>query len=224
MLKPKKRLTKKQIKEDKFVTYYFKAQDYVQKNQKIVSSVIIGIIAVVAISILFVRSKRAAEANASIELARAESALQESNLNTAIDMLKSLADNYSGTKNAGRAVFQLANVYFERQDYEMARQYYEQYLDDYGSDEIMASSAYSGIGASLEQREEFLEAAYYYKKGAEKFPEHFEAARQLMNAARCFRLANNKVEAKELYQRIIDDYPESNVVRNAEMMLSELQG
>ena len=80
------------------------------------------------------------------------------------------------------------------------------------------------MGACLEQKREFLEAAKYFKKGASKYPKKFEAPEQLMNAARCFKLANNKIEAQELYKKIIEDYPNSSFKRNAELYLSELQG
>jgi len=224
MLKPTKRLTRKQIKQDKFVTIYFKVVDYINLNSKLVTGIALGIAAVVIISILFMRSKRTAEMNASVELTKARVELAGYNAETAIDILKNMADNYSGTKSAGRGVFYLANIYFEQNKYDEALTYYNKYLDDYSDDVILASSSFSGIGACFEQKEAYLEAAQYYKKGADKYDKHFEAPEQLMSAARCFKLANNKTEALKMYQTIIDKYPESKVKKDAEFFLSELQG
>ena len=224
MLKPTRRLTRKKMKEDKLVTTYFKAVDYIDQNSKLVYGIAIGVAAIILLSTLFIRSKRSAELNASVELTKARVELGSNNGETAVDILKSMIDNYSGTRSAGRGIFYLANIYYDQEKYDEATHYYEKYLDDYNDDIIMSSSSYSGIGACFEQKNEYLKAATYYKKGAEKYSTHFEAPKQLMNAARCLRLANNKIEAQKLYQSIIDNYPESKYKRNAELYLSELQG
>ena len=224
MLKPTRRITKKQIKEDKLVTTYFKVIDFFNQNSKLVSGIVIGIAAVIILSMLFMKSKKTAEINASIELTKARVELGTGNGETAIDILKSMINNYNGTQSAGRGVFYLANIYYDQGNYDEALQNYKKYLEDYDENVVISSSSYSGMGACLEQKGEYLKAADYYKKGAEKYDNHFEAPEQLMNAARCFKLANNKIEAQKLYQKVIDQYPKSKHKRNAELFLSELQG
>ncbi|MBD3287470.1 tetratricopeptide repeat protein [candidate division KSB1 bacterium] len=224
MLKPRKRLTKKQIKEDKLVTYYFKAIDYINENSKIVFGIIIGIIAIVALLYMYSWSKENAEMSASLELTKAREELKNTQPERATDILRSMINNYSGTKSAGRGVYHLANIMYSQSNYDEAFNYYKKYIDDYNDDPILASSSYSGMGACMEQKEEFLKAAEYYKKGAQKFSKNFEAPRQLMAAARCYKLANNRAEAEKMYQKVIDKYPDSAQKRDAELFLSELQG
>jgi len=224
MLKPRKKITKKQIKEDKLVTYYFKAIDYINQNSKLVMGSILGITAVIVLVLLFTWSKRNAELNASLELTKARVELANADHQRAIDILKSMIKNYSGTQSAGRGVFYLAGIHYEQKKYDEAFQFYKQYVDDFNEDVILSSASYSGMGACLEQKREFLEAAKYYKKGAEKYPKEFEAPGLFFNAARCYKLANNKLEAQKLYQRVIDNYPNSDYKRFAELYLNELQG
>jgi len=223
MLKPRKRLTKKQIKEDKLVTTYFRVMDFIDQNQKMVMIGAAAVIIAAALIVLFMRSKRNAELKSALELTKARVEIQQNNLETASDILKSLVDNYSGTENAGRGVFYLGNIHYSKGEYDAAMNYYNEYLDDYKGNDILTSSAYSGLAASHEQKSEYLEAARIYEKGANKFPKHFEAPKQLMDAARCYRLANNKNKARELYQRIIDEYPDSSYKRDAETYASMLQ-
>ena len=45
-----------------------------------------------------------------------------------------------------------------------------------------------------------------------------------MNAARCYKLADNSEKAKQLYQRVIDEYPDARQKRDAEMYLNALNG
>lgn len=224
MLKPRRRLTKKQIKEDKLVTYYFKAIDFINYNSKIVFGALIGVIAIVALLYLYNWSKKNAEMSASLELTKAREELKSSQSEKAIDILRSMINNYSGTKSAGRGVFHLANVMYSQGNYAEAFNYYKKYIDDYDDDPILSSSSYSGMGACMEQQEEFLKAADYYKKGAQKYSKNFEAPQQLMAAARCYKLANNRAQAEKMYQNVIDKYPDSAQKRDAELYLSELQG
>ncbi len=224
MLKPRKRLTKRQIKEDKLVTYYFKTVDYVNQNSKLVSGVLLGIIAIIVISYMFVHSRKTAEAKASVELARARMEIESGNAEKAIDILRTMMTNFSGTKNAGRGTFFLANLLYERGEYDEAISLYKKYISDYGDDVIIASSCYSGIAACYEQKDDFTAAAEWYLKGAEKFSDHFEAPEQLLQAARCLRLAEKNAKAKEIYQKLIDRYPEARQKQEAEVYLNALQG
>jgi TolA-binding protein len=224
MLKPRKKLTKRQMKEDKLVTYYFKSIDYIQQNSKLLAGVLLGIAAVIAVTYLVVHSRHAAETNASVELSKALVELENGSQETAADVLQTMINNFSGTKNAGRGVFHLANVKYEAGKYDEALKLYKQYVDDYGDDEILASSAYSGIGACYEQLENFETAAKFYLKGAEKFSKSFAAPDQLMQAARCLQLVNKNAQAKEIYQKVIDKYPDARQKRDAETQMNALNG
>ncbi|MBN2008460.1 tetratricopeptide repeat protein [candidate division KSB1 bacterium] len=224
MLKPRKRLTKRQMKEDKLVTYYFKSVDYINQNSKLVTGILLGIIAIVVISYFVVHSRQAAEMNASVELSKAQAELQNGNKETAVAVLRAMINNFSGTENAGRGVFYLANIQYESGEYDEALSLYKKYIDDYGDDVIIASSSYSGAAACYEQKADYVNAAKFYLKGADKYAISFEAPEQLMNAARCYKLADDKTKAKQVYQRLIDDYPDARQKRDAEMFLSALNG
>ncbi len=224
MLKARKRITKRQIKEDKFVTFYFKVMDFVKQHS---SKVTIGLIAVAVIIILtffIIQSKKQAELNASEQLAKANTEIARGELQQTIDILLNMIENYSGTKSASKGVYLLAYTYFQKGEYENAITYFNKYLDDYTDDPILSSAAYSGIGACFEQQGKFLEAARSYETGAEKFVEHFNAPQQLMDAARCYKLENLTADARKCYETVIQNYPDSGLKSDAELFLAELKG
>lgn len=66
MLKARKRLTKREIKEDKFVTAYFKTQDYIKQNSKPISYGFFAIVAVIVISLIFTSQQRQKESEAAL--------------------------------------------------------------------------------------------------------------------------------------------------------------
>ena len=224
MLKARKRITKKQIKQDKFVTYYFKTIDFVKQNQNKVTFALVAVAVVVVLILLFQRSKKMAEINASERLAQANSEIAKGELQQAIDILKSMSDNYSGTNSAAKGTYLLAYTYFQKGEYENALLYFKKYLDDYAGDPILTGAAYSGMGASLEDQGKFSEAAQAYEKGATKFADHFNAPQQLMDAARCYTAENRIADARNCYEKVIKKYPDSNFKNDAELFLAKIKG
>ena len=101
--------------------------------------------------------------------------------------------------------------------------YFEKYLDDYSEDEILASAAFSGLGACFEQQEKFIEAAKTYEKGAKEYPDNFNAAQQLMNAGRCYSSSNQYAKARECYKLVVDKYSSSRLKNDAELYLAKLK-
>ena len=135
MLKRQKRLTKRQIKEDKFVTFYFKAQDYLKQNSR---AIMYGIGAAVLITLAgFIYSKKQAEKEASavVELTKAKLAYFENDYAKAIPILKDLVENYDGSKGSNEGLFYLANAYYELKNYVNAERRYKQFLGK-GNDDI----------------------------------------------------------------------------------------
>ena len=224
MLKPRKHITKRQIKEDKFVTFYFKFVDYLKQNMNKVTIGLAVILAVIIFTMLVYRSKKTAELNASVKLAEANSKMVRGDLQQTIDILLNMTENYSGTNSASRGVYFLAYAYFQKGEYENAVTYFKKYLDDYANDPILTSAAYSGLGACYEQMGKYAEAAQFYEKGATKFMDHFNAPQQLMDAARCYFSVNRFADARNCYETVIKKYPESEFKNQAELFLARLKG
>jgi TolA-binding protein len=224
MLKARKRITKRQIKEDKFVTFYFKAVDFFKKNMNKVTIGLVVVLAVIILVMLFRQSKKTAELNASVQLAKANSEIAHGQYQQTIDILLNMINNYSGTSSASRGVYLLAHTYFQNGEYENAITYFKKYLDDYGGDPILTSGAYSGLGACYEQLGKLSDAAQAYENGATKYAGSFEAPQQLMNAARCYALENRIADAKNCYEKVIEQYPKSDLKSDAELFLAKLNG
>jgi len=222
MLKPRKRITKKHLKEDKFVTYVFKFNDYFRREWKKLSYIGMGIVAVIVIIFMFINSRRKAELRASAELARAEISYLNEDYDRAIQDLARIDNIYKGTKSAGISVFYLANSYFNMGNYEKAEETYKRYLGEYDDDPMLHASSLAGIAATYEEREMYDRAVEYYKKAAADYPKLFTAAENLINAARCLKLEGKKEEAKILLDRVLEEYPESLFREKAEILLYQL--
>jgi len=222
MLKPRKRITKKEIKQDKLVTIYFKVNDWLEANSKYVIVATISLVIIIAGIFLFISQQRSKEEKASANLAVSVRLLESGQYRDAIDKLNVLVDEFGSTKSGKLGRFYLANAHFELEEYGLAEEQFRKFLSKSVNDPLLISSALSGHAASLEQMGKYIGAAELYEKAARKYPKECLVSEELFNAARCYILAGEKQTAVAVLQKIIKDYPKSEEAEKAKVHLASL--
>ena len=222
MLRPRKHITRREIKEDTLVTVYFKVRKFIQKHSRYLNIGLLAIPVIVIVAVLMVRSKRNAEFNAAEQLSVAEQSYQTADYSTSIDALAQIINGYPGTRAAGEAAFYLGNVYFLTEDYNQAEKYYQLYINDYTDHDLYSVSSMAGIAACYENQGRFIDAALQYEKAANRYDDLFYVPFYLKDTARCYALAGENEKAKRVYQTVLDQYPESNLQEEIEFILQTL--
>jgi outer membrane protein assembly factor BamD (BamD/ComL family) len=215
------RITKKEIKEDKFVTFTLKLSEWFQKhlNQVLMGAGGVVLIAVIIFFVLSSKSNR--ERKAAEFLGRASLELQGGDLGAAAGDLQKVVNQYGGTRSAEPAAFLLASAYFYAKDYTQAQSFFEKYLEKYKSDPMRAASAQAGIAECQMQKGNFLLAGEGFLKAISLNPQGFLSPQYLLQAADAYLKANQKDKTKEILNRLIKEYPDSREVNQAKMQLSE---
>lgn len=221
MLKPKKRLTRRQIKEDKLVTYYFKVNDWVNRHALQVIAGVAVVVVVLLAGTLWSQKQRRAEGEASVQLAKARIAYDQGDYQQAIELLEDLVSRHPSTRSGTVGLYYLANAYFNVGDYDSAQRNFEAYKRK-GKDAMLKAAAEAGIAACLEQKGEYLEAARIYEETALRYPDHFAAPQYLLDAGRNYALAGNKEDGRRVYKMVVERYPKSVLLSEAETRLAEL--
>jgi len=221
MLTPKKKLSRRELKEDKLVTMWFKATNWLEQHLRELSMAVGGAVVVVGLFVLFNWMKSRDEQNASEQLAQARTEYNKSNYTAAIPVLEKLVSDFGGTKSGNMATIYLANAYMQTKDYVNAEKYYQKYLDDGEDDQILKVSAAAGVAATQEERGEFANAARLYEEAANDHDESYRAPQLLLLAARSYKQANQAEAARRVLQKLIDKYPKSNLVEDAKMLMAE---
>lgn len=221
MLKAQKRLKKREIKEDKFVTLYFQAQEYLKQNGSHILSVLGVIVAVIVVALVLSQKSLKKETEAAVELAKAQLKYSAGDYAGAIPLLRDLCEEFDGTDSGVEGLIYLANAIYREGNYDEAMTFYEKYLSK-GDDEVLLSSALAGKAACLEAQGKPLEAAQQYQAAAEQYSDVFLSAEQLYSAARCYALAGHNKEAKTSLQELLEGHGESSVKADAELLLAEL--
>ncbi len=224
MLKPqKKRITKKDLKEDKFVETALLARTYFEEHTKEITYIVGGIIVVGILIWLFLnhRSQRLQEAETL--LGKAQMEMQSMHTTKAREFLDQLIQEYDGTDAAEQGYFLLANLDFQAQKYDKAEQEYKKFIDSYSGSKILLASAYAGYAACLEHRGAHKEAAENYLKAQRTAPEFVEAPNYLYLAGLNYKDAGMKDKAKEMFQKIIEKYKDSKRFNDAKAQIILLE-
>ncbi|UCE65517.1 MAG: tetratricopeptide repeat protein [Candidatus Zixiibacteriota bacterium] len=222
-MSPAKRITKKQMKEDRLVSSVFKTSEFIQKNPKpfIIGGTAAAVIFIAVILFLWNIDKKNTQAAG--YLARAQISYDRGFGDDALIDLKSVVDNYSNTSAAALACFKLADIYFENGNYEEALRYFIIMIDNYPDDKMKLASSAAGAAACHEQKGDPLEAGRYYKMAADLYPDRLWAPQNLLNAGRNYIAAGDLESARMVFNEIIDSYKESREINNAKRFLSEIE-
>lgn len=222
MLKPRKKLTRKEIKEDKLVTYYVQAQKLIQKYAQQINVGLIAVIVIVAGSIFLSHGQKGTEKRAATELAKVEPYFYAQQYDRAIIELTQVVDTFSGTKAGAKAAFLLATAYYQNEDYENALKYFEMNEKKNSNNILVQASSLAGMAACYESLDKNEEAAKYYEKAGKKFGHHFTAPENLFQAARCYAKVGQKDKVMELYTLISEDYSDSAEAKDVEFLKAAL--
>jgi len=227
MLRPKKKISKRELKEDSLVTAYVKVTSFYDRNKKNISIGIVTVVVIAAVVFGYLKNRGDDNQKAFVQLGRVFETYDAGDFQLAIDGapeknipgLKSIVDNYGSTKGGELARFYLANAYFQLSKYDEALKEFEDFSPP---DESLACSRLSGIAGSYEGLGRHREAAEYFERAATQDSKDINAAENLNNAARNYGEAGDKAKAIEVYKRLKKNYPTTNFAREADRFISQL--
>ncbi|MGB5237100.1 MAG: tetratricopeptide repeat protein [Flavobacteriaceae bacterium] len=209
-----------------------KSEQWVSRNQ----NYIIGVIGVVAVAVLgylayiqFVQNPK--EQSASNEMFYPQQYFAQAvNSPTAQDSLYNLAlngaegkygfldiiDEYNGTKAANLAHYSAGMAYLNLQQYEDAIDH----LESFSSDDLMLGAlAKGGIGDAFVQLGQPEEALSYYEQASDHNANNYTTPKFLYKAGLTAMDLDQKDKALGYFQRIKDDFPESDEAANIDVFI-----
>ncbi|MFO7445421.1 MAG: tetratricopeptide repeat protein [Ignavibacteriaceae bacterium] len=228
MLTKKKRLSRKEIKEDKFVETYYKAYGYFEENKSRIGIYVAAIVIVAAAVYFYINNKNSQNDEAGAQLARVMvlydngSYLEaiEGRAGTPIMGLKKIVDEYGSTESGEIAKVYLANSYVMLGRLDDALKYYEDYS---GGNKLFEAAALSGEAGYYASKNEYEKAAGLYLKASRVSEENVLNPEYMLKAGINYINAGNKEKAKELLEDIRDNYNTSAAFREVDKHLAQLE-
>lgn len=208
------RLTKEELEQDPLIETYNKVQNFYEEHKTVVLTSIISFILVVGLGIGYYYYSQSQEQQAQQLMTNAEEhflngqyelALQGSEQELTIGF-EQIINNYSRTDAANLARYYAAVCHFYLGNTQDALSYMESYEAPEG---IMGVAPLSFHGVLLTEMELHEEAANKYLQAAEWDQNESTTPYNLLESANAFMDAGNRARARELTERIIDEYPDS---------------
>lgn len=215
-----------------------KTEEWVEKNQKAIFGVIIGIL-VIALGYIaygkFIKEPKVAEAVNSLASAQESftTALETTNTNVKDSLymvalnghngeygLLDITEKYSGTPSANLAHYYAGMSYLETKDYKNAISH----LEDFSSNDMMLGPLAKGaIGDAFMQLDQADQALGYYEQAFKLNSNDFTTPRFLFKAAvAAIDLGKNEVAVTYL-NRIKDEFKDSDYASQVDLYLGRAQ-
>lgn len=226
MLKPQKKIDRKEIKEDKLVSTYFKLNTWIDQNKRIFYYIISSPFVIAFIWFIWSQKKAEANENATAKLGKIIAYYDEGRYQEAIygipqqglQGLQGIVDEHGNTESGEYAKLFLANAYYAVKNYDKALEYYD---DVSIKDKMLTATALAGVASCYEIKGDYVKAAAYFEKAAFKNMTQLLAPEYLQKSAINYGLSGQKEKAVELLQTIKKEFPNSQEAYQANLYISQ---
>lgn len=224
-MQSKVKLTKRQVKEDKFTTFMLTSKDRLQdeledKWQYYVIGLVLIVVIIWAVSWHFSRQS-SREVEAAESLAKAMLSYQVGDNQVASLEFSQIVENYSGSEAAERATYLLGNINLATRSFDAAIDYYQTYLKDFSGDPVTRAASYAGIAAASEDLAQYGQAADNFNLAAQEDPKGPLVADYLYGSLRNYLADGNVEQARQVLNRLEDEYSGSAETRKAQISFAE---
>lgn len=221
-----RRLTKKQLKQDRFLEAVFTAWAYARDNMAIVVG---GALALIALIVLGVRvgGTVAGAPQGDPEAERALSAARMQFLQGQPDAgaaaLEQVRQRYGSSPVGREASLLLANSLYEAGQFAQALTVFQEYLRKPLHDDLTRDNARLAIAACREETGDLPGAMQAYEEVWGTAANPALRAQAAMSAARCALAQGQPDRAADLYESVAERYPDSPEAETAKFRLLELR-
>jgi len=217
----KVKLTKKQIKEDKFTTFMLTAKQQVTDSWQYYVIGFVAFVLVIAAIIFFIDMQKKQALEASNVYSSAVAEYRQKSYQSALLSLQTLLDEHGGTEAAQNATYLSGQINLETQNYPEAIRFFEIYVSKFSADKLKSAASLAGIATALENQGQYDQASAKFEEAIAVDTEgpavgeyHLDAMRNL--------LALGKIDAATVhYDYIKENFKGSRLEKNAALLFGE---
>ncbi len=202
------------------------AQDFIEKNQKVIVGVASAVLVIFAAYVGFFHwYVPGQEAEAQGQMFKAVSYFENDNYEQALNGdgnfpgLLSIANKYKFTKAANLAHYYAGISYLNTGKFQEAIDQLKKFSSD---DKVISTLALGAIGDAYFELNNASEGISYYKKAVANEPNEFTTPVYMLRLALAQETQGNKEEAVSTLQKLKEEYPNTQEGRNAEKHLARL--
>ncbi len=217
----KTKLTKRQIKEDKFTVFMLSAKDQIRDYWQYLVIGLVAVILIIVGIVYYFNSQGVERREAASRFAQALLDYRSGNNQVAIMGLNQVVEEYGDEEVAERSLFLLGNINYETRNYLEAIRFYELYLSKYHQNKLNRSAVLAGIASSFENQGQFREAAEKFVAAYDEYPDGPLVGDYLVSAMRNYLEIGETDLAWTRLEAIKDKFPGTELTNRAIRLFSE---
>lgn len=223
---PEKTSRRQELRQNIFVDLYARALLFYDEYKRLAQGIGVALLVLVLAIPGYIYYHQQQEQEANERLGQILPAYDQGNYQQALDGtgnragLLSIADDYSRTDAGNLATFYAANSLYQLEEYDRALEYFQRYEK---SGDFIGASAYAAQAAIQENKGAFERAGELYEQAASQYQNKLTAPRFLLNAGQAYEEAGQYDAAVDVYQRIQDEYPDSDQATDAERFMARAE-
>lgn len=220
MLKPKRKITKQEIKRDPFLEFINDAQQWISDRKKIIYQIAFGVIAVVAVIYFINNSRIGNNKEAESLLGKALLSQDLGDVENARFQLQALVDDFDGTQAGTVGAYHLGKMLYDEAKFEDSADYLLNYAKKGESSELKAASY--KLLANIELSNDNANKAENYLENGYKAAEGtvYENELALLYANQIFENGNSTKSLK-LVNDVLD---QDDILFSVQKIAEELKG
>jgi outer membrane protein assembly factor BamD (BamD/ComL family) len=192
-----------------------------RQRSRLLMAAALAVVLIVLVGWFTLESGRRKEQFASRSLNQARAAAESGNLPLASSELQKLITAYKGTDAASEAVITLNQIRLINGQSELAAVGLREFLAS-RPPRPYVTPATGLLAAALENSKRWAEAGQAYTQASEAAEVEYLKAQYLVDAARAYREGGNTEAAARAYRTVVQKYPKSPSVTEAQVRLAEL--
>ena len=224
MLKPKRKITKKEIQRDPFIENIFSFKEHINQKKSIYTKVIIGVFAVFILSYLYTNNRSSNFEAAETLISKAMVYVDLGDNDNAMIYLQEVIDEYGNTDAGLNANYYLGQIYFITGEYEMALPHFERYAKK-GKNPLLSLPTYQGLVSIYKAKQDLANAIKYQKISREKANSKEEKAWVSLGLAELTLENGDRNGAIKLISNVLENYEDNfELKQKAEEISGKIYG
>lgn len=215
-------MSRKELKEDRVLGLM---EQFVMALEEHKEKFLIGLVGVIVVLVAFTSLKQLGEKKqeqAFHELSLAQTALKDEDHDRAVELLKTVVNDYMHLAEGETAVFLLMEQYFKTGKYKQAIDLSDKALKKLKSNDELSAQILLLQAQTFEQMQEFDYAIKSLKRLIDINAHGFLVPEAYLVMARCYQLSSRIDQAEKIYQTVIADYVDTLWAKKATDLLHHL--
>ena len=153
MLKPSRKILRKEIKKDPFLETFEKLENGFAENRKIISNVLIFFVAIIIVGSIFINNQNQTELEASSAFGAALVAYSNLDFDNAKFQFESISSSYQGTESEVLSKYYLGKIAYELGNFNEAKILLNYFLDNTKEATFVCGAIKQLVGISFNEND-----------------------------------------------------------------------